>query len=620
MDRTRKQTKGDKSSAGKSGRTKKDKQEDITNETEGQAETSNQQSAHDETSSDVPESEGMEAEGEESKMGTRPLSADKGEKGKIVDLPNSLGQRPDQGAKSDPTRPLDEEDLRELLVDLRNDITTLKKEQDETVLPAPDGEAHLYDLLAALKDDIHVLKSEQEHEQTQPDEAQMFALLAELKNDMNALKEEQEATLHTDGEEHLYGLLSELKSDINILKAEQEHQMVPAHEAHLYELLADLKSDIKVLKAEQPLHAHEREEEHLYGVLAELKSDISVLKAEHELAPVPYAGRVPAAPARSSALRYMLSGALVTLLVMGAGAGGYVFSVYQQGGDPLAWSSALLNGDNSPASEQPAKTIQPLAEGKEAKAAIPAITPSTPKRDGGLASDSAARTVAGQPGEPVELKINLTGAEVKPETAIVLLGIPENMKLSSGNRTEKGEWMMTVWDTLRLTLTAPQKYAGDFGVTVALMDSEGVLTDWERFNVNIGGAEMPAKPAQEPVVAEVKSDPAPAPAPAIQPQLSTDEQKELIARAGQLIDQGDVVSARNVLDYAVGGGSADAAYKLAQTYDPAWLNEFKSVLGVKPDLIKAKVLYYFAARNGHEEASKRLAVLRKSTPSEQSGN
>ena len=59
--------------------------------------------------------------------------------------------------------------------------------------------------------------------------------------------------------------------------------------------------------------------------------------------------------------------------------------------------------------------------------------------------------------------------------------------------------------------------------------------------------------------------------------------------------------------------SAEAAYRLAQTFDPIYLALMSSVVSVEPNLTRAMVLYYSAARQGHQQASKRLAELRRTS-------
>ena len=127
------------------------------------------------------------------------------------------------------------------------------------------------------------------------------------------------------------------------------------------------------------------------------------------------------------------------------------------------------------------------------------------------------------------------------------------------------------------------------------------------------------KPKPKPQKVAVATPP-PAPTPPPLPKLSVRRMKldsaevqALLADAENLIELGDLVSARQMLEYAMSQKSANAAFRLGNTYDPLYLAKMASVLSVEPNLIKAKVLYYSAARLGHREAARRLAELRRTT-------
>ncbi|MEZ5841877.1 MAG: hypothetical protein R3D02_16145 [Hyphomicrobiales bacterium] len=95
--------------------------------------------------------------------------------------------------------------------------------------------------------------------------------------------------------------------------------------------------------------------------------------------------------------------------------------------------------------------------------------------------------------------------------------------------------------------------------------------------------------------------------------ISAEEEGEMLTRAEKLLDQGDIVAARMILDYAVSEGSATAAFRLAQTYDPKYLATANLAIEAKADVTQALMLYYFAARSGHEEAAARMAELKRET-------
>jgi flagellar biosynthesis GTPase FlhF len=90
-------------------------------------------------------------------------------------------------------------------------------------------------------------------------------------------------------------------------------------------------------------------------------------------------------------------------------------------------------------------------------------------------------------------------------------------------------------------------------------------------------------------------------------QVSAEAQK-LIARAGLFLSQGDINAARIVLERALDIGSAEAGYRLAETYDPQMLSTWRT-LGTRGDPAKARELYSRAYANGIEQAKDRMNAL-----------
>lgn len=84
----------------------------------------------------------------------------------------------------------------------------------------------------------------------------------------------------------------------------------------------------------------------------------------------------------------------------------------------------------------------------------------------------------------------------------------------------------------------------------------------------------------------------------------------LMARANALLAQGDIASARIVLERAVDLGSAKAAFALGETYDPIVLDAWRT-FGTLGDVARAKQLYAKAKAGGVQEAQDRLNALRE---------
>ncbi|PZR90216.1 MAG: hypothetical protein DI537_19470, partial [Stutzerimonas stutzeri] len=113
----------------------------------------------------------------------------------------------------------------------------------------------------------------------------------------------------------------------------------------------------------------------------------------------------------------------------------------------------------------------------------------------------------------------------------------------------------------------------------------------------------PSKPLQavaavtaaQPVVAEARS---------------SSEAARLIARASALLGQGDIGSARIVLERAVEIGSARASFMLAETYDPRVLSAW-GTYGTRGEVTRARALYARAQAGGIAEAKDRVEALRQ---------
>ncbi|HEV2513299.1 hypothetical protein [Bosea sp. (in: a-proteobacteria)] len=86
------------------------------------------------------------------------------------------------------------------------------------------------------------------------------------------------------------------------------------------------------------------------------------------------------------------------------------------------------------------------------------------------------------------------------------------------------------------------------------------------------------------------------------------EAMRLIARASALLAQGDIGSARAVLERAADMGSARASFMLAETYDPRILSAW-GTYGTRGEIARARELYARAQVGGIQEAKDRVDAL-----------
>jgi hypothetical protein len=94
------------------------------------------------------------------------------------------------------------------------------------------------------------------------------------------------------------------------------------------------------------------------------------------------------------------------------------------------------------------------------------------------------------------------------------------------------------------------------------------------------------------------------------PTVSTtpEEANRMLTRASVMIQQGDIASARLMLDRLVRANDGRAMYLLAETFDPKMLVQW-NVRGIKPDTARARALYGEAIKAGISEARDRLIAL-----------
>jgi len=105
-----------------------------------------------------------------------------------------------------------------------------------------------------------------------------------------------------------------------------------------------------------------------------------------------------------------------------------------------------------------------------------------------------------------------------------------------------------------------------------------------------------------PPVAENDRVPAtPTPAPGAEDRI--------VKRADALLRSGDVSGARLLLEHATQAGNAQAAFMLAETFDPNVLSQI-GVLGIRGDAAKARELYARALSLGVRQAGERMQALK----------
>ncbi len=118
------------------------------------------------------------------------------------------------------------------------------------------------------------------------------------------------------------------------------------------------------------------------------------------------------------------------------------------------------------------------------------------------------------------------------------------------------------------------------------------------------GTFMPAQPRIE----SIGSIDAAAPRETATPQPLSAAQRAMMNRAWDLLQNNDVAAARLIFKKLAEANVAEAAFELAQTYDPDFLRTIPTA-GLQPDPAMAQQWYERAAALGNMAAASRLSKL-----------
>lgn len=230
--------------------------------------------------------------------------------------------------------------------------------------------------------------------------------------------------------------------------------------------------------------------------------------------------------------------------------------------------------------------------------------------------------IQGISGKPTAIPVTLPAAKSADYSLLTIRGLPKTISLSAGFRFEDS-WAVSLSDVDSLAMFAPADFNGRFNMEIQLIRGQDLPPEKLTVAVEIkprsnvietagvtsratyGGAATRAG-EREPVVRPVMPTPVlTAPAP---PKLTPKEEATMIERGNRLLQTGDITAARMVFERLGRRESAKGAFAAALTFDPEFFATLK-VVGMKPDVRKAKDWYRRAAEMGHQEASKRLSSL-----------
>ena len=226
-----------------------------------------------------------------------------------------------------------------------------------------------------------------------------------------------------------------------------------------------------------------------------------------------------------------------------------------------------------------------------------------------------------------EILIGVTVESPRDGASGVISGLAQGTTLSSGKPWGSTGWTLPASELATTYLRPPAGFTGVMEYTVALQLADGTIADRQTMRLEWtapAAAQAPKAPqSPAPVAAQAPKapqSPAPTslqsqasvqtPAPAMQAGRAIDQEElaAMVKRGEELLNTGDIASARLLLRRAAEARDARAAFALAGTYDPIVLKRL-GAYGSTPDVAAARDWYEKARQYGSREAPQRLELL-----------
>jgi hypothetical protein len=197
-------------------------------------------------------------------------------------------------------------------------------------------------------------------------------------------------------------------------------------------------------------------------------------------------------------------------------------------------------------------------------------------------------SISAEAGQETPFAIAIDEADTLPSRSIIAIrGLPEGVTFSSGRPYGETEWTLRPDEIGDLSFTLPATASGERSLNVELVAADGTTI------------------ASASTTLRISSDPI-----AVAKQVAEDGPRidELMAHGQKMIEVGYLAGARGYFRRAADAGSAEAAFALGTTYDPAFIKEI-GAQGIKPDMAQARVWYEQAEKLGDKDAQAKLLEL-----------
>ncbi len=248
---------------------------------------------------------------------------------------------------------------------------------------------------------------------------------------------------------------------------------------------------------------------------------------------------------------------------------------------------ASLFGGAPQQAEAPAKQAPTIAAPAPAPTRAPVAPPPT-------APAKALLVVTGASADsPDQILLGVSAEGTTTDMNAVVGGLVPGTTLSNGKAWGSTGWILPAAELATTYLRPPSNFNGVMEYSVSLQRPDNSVVDRQTMRL-----EWTSPTAQQPAPQQqAKSR-----------DISPEEVGSMLKRGEDLLMQGDIASARLLLQRAAEAQDARAAFALAASYDPIEMKRL-GVLGAAPDVAKARDWYERAKQYGSREAPKRLELL-----------
>jgi hypothetical protein len=256
--------------------------------------------------------------------------------------------------------------------------------------------------------------------------------------------------------------------------------------------------------------------------------------------------------------------------------------------DPDSAVSRVASLFNSTAQQAEVQTQAPTVA---APAPSPTRAPAVPPPP---APAKALLVVTGASADsPDQILLGVAAEGTTADMNAVIGGLVPGTTLSAGRAWGSTGWIVPAAELATTYMRPPANFSGVVEYTVSLQRTDNSIVDRQtmRLEWTSPTAQQPA-PQQQ---AEART-------------MSPEEVGSMLKRGEELLMQGDIASARLLLQRAADAQDARAAFALAASYDPIELKRL-GVYGATSDVKQARDWYERAKQYGSREAPRRLELL-----------